>query len=129
MRRTNARRRAAQASEIGRALFRSPDLAGRAGGAGGLSCNACHSNGRVNARFLLPELTDRAGAADVTSEWSSKTRGDGVANPVRYSGSRGRRRSATASDTRATLRLEHFVHGVIVEEFQGEAPPAQALIA
>src|SRR5205085_9644502 len=67
--------------EVGRALFRSPALLGGPAARTGLSCNSCHSNGRVNARFLLPELTNRAGAADTTSEWASKVRGDGIVNP------------------------------------------------
>jgi hypothetical protein len=113
-------------SEIGRALFRSPNLLGGAAARAGLSCNACHSNGRVNAHFLMPELTNRAGAADVTSEWASHVRGDGMMNPVDIPdlvdvGSReglGHVRDPS---------LEHFVHGVIVEEFQGEALTDQAL--
>src|SRR5262249_39489441 len=68
-------------AEAGRALFRSPGLLGGPAGRLGLSCTACHSNGGVNASFFLPELTDRPGAADVTSEWASKVRGDGVMNP------------------------------------------------
>jgi hypothetical protein len=113
-------------TEIGRALFRSPNLLGGAAARAGLSCNACHSNGRVNANFLMPELTNRAGAADVTSEWSSHVRGDGIMNPVDIPdlvdvGSReglGHARDPS---------LEHFVRGVIVEEFQGEALTDQAL--
>jgi hypothetical protein len=113
-------------TEIGRALFRSPNLLGGPAARAGLSCNACHSNGRVNAHFLMPELTNRAGAADVTSEWASHVRGDGVMNPVDIPdlvdvGSReglGHVRDPS---------LEHFVHGVIVEEFQGEALTDQAL--
>jgi hypothetical protein len=113
-------------TEIGRALFRSPNLLGGAAARAGLSCNACHSNGRVNAYFQMPELTNRPGAADVTSEWASHVRGDGVMNPVDIPdlvdvGSReglGHAREPS---------LEHFVHGVIVEEFQGEALTDQGL--
>ena len=113
------------ATEIGRALFRTPVLLGGPAARAGLSCQACHSNGRVNARFLLPELTDRAGAADVTSEWASAVRGDGVANPIDIpdlAGVGARSAFGRARDP----SLEHFVRGVIVEEFQGAAPPAQA---
>ena len=111
--------------EIGRALFRGPALLGGPAARAGLSCHACHSNGRVNARFLLPELTDRSGAADVTSEWASKVRGDGVVNPVDIP-------DLASVGQRAALgrlrdpSLEHFVSSVIVEEFQGQPPPAQA---
>lgn len=112
--------------EAGRALFRSPGLLGGPAARAGLSCHACHSNGRVNAQFLLPELTDRAGAADVTSEWSSAVRGDGVLNPVDIPDLAGISARATFGQSRDPS-LEHFVHSVIVEEFQGHEPPPQAL--
>ncbi|MGQ0531441.1 MAG: hypothetical protein ACT4OF_01960 [Caulobacteraceae bacterium] len=114
-----------EATEIGRALFRSPNLLGGPAARAGLSCNACHSNGRANARFMLPELTNRAGAADVTSEWSSRTRGDGVANPRDIPDLAGVAQREAFGHAR-NPSLERFVHGVIVEEFQGAEPPAQA---
>jgi hypothetical protein len=108
-----------RAVETGRALFRSPALLGGPAARAGLSCNACHSGGRRNARFLLPELTDRAGAADVTSEWSSKVRGDGIANAVDIPDLNGvTQRDAFGQRREPSLHV--FVHGVIVEEFQGE---------
>lgn len=112
-------------AEAGRALFRSPGLLGGPAARVGLSCNACHSNGRVNGAFFLPELTNRPGAVDVTSEWASKTRGDGVMNPRPIP-------DLTGVSTRPTHgrlndpSLEHFVHGVIEEEFQGAPPSAEA---
>lgn len=112
--------------ELGRALFRSPTLLGGPAARVGLSCQSCHSNGRRNARFLLPELTDRVGAADVTSEWSSAVRGDGIMNPRAIpdlAGVAGRASFGHNNDP----SLDHFVHSVIVEEFQGADPPAQAL--
>ena len=114
-----------RAIEIGRALFRSPVLLGGPAARTGLSCNACHSNGRVNAHFLLPELTDRAGAADVTSEWASKIRGDGVMNPRAIPDLAG----VGAKATHGRLNdpsLEHFTHAVMTEEFQGPEPPPAA---
>jgi hypothetical protein len=112
-------------AQAGRALFRSPGLLGGPAARVGLSCNACHSNGRVNATFLLPELTNRAGAADVTSEWASKVRGDGVINPrpiPDLAGVGSRPTHGQHNDP----SLEHFVHSVIEEEFQGAPPSPQA---
>jgi hypothetical protein len=109
--------------ETGRALFRSPALLGGPAARAGLSCNACHSGGRRNARFLLPELTTRAGAADVTSEWSSKVRGDGLANPVDIPDLNGVTRRA-AFGQRREPSLAAFIHSVMVEEFQGAEPSA-----
>ncbi len=114
--------------EAGRALFRSPTLLGGPVARAGISCHACHSNGRVNARFLLPELTNRAGAADVTSEWASRARGDGVMNPVEIPDLAGVGRREAFGQARDPS-LEHFTHGVIVEEFQGAEPPVEAMRA
>jgi len=111
--------------EIGRALFRSPVLLGGPAARLGLSCNACHSNGGANVRFLLPELTDRIGHADVTSEWASATRGDGRANPLPIPDLAGAANHAGFGQAREPS-LDAFVRGVIVEEFQGAPPPSQA---
>jgi len=113
-------------SEAGRALFRSPMLLGGPAARAGLSCHACHSNGRANARFMLPELTNRPGAADVTSEWAGHVRGDGVMNPLDIpdlAGVSARQAFGHARDP----SLRHFVRGVIVEEFQGAAATEDAL--
>jgi len=112
-------------AEAGRALFRSPGLLGGPAARVGLSCNACHSSGRVNATFLLPELTNHAGAADVTSEWASKVRGDGVMNPRPIPDLAGVGSRPTHGQ-HADPSLEHFVHNVIEEEFQGPPPSQQA---
>lgn len=111
--------------EIGRALFRTPVLFGGPAARAGLSCNACHSNGRGNARFLLPELTDRAGHADVTSEWSSRMRGDDVLNPLPIPDLTDVSDRSVFGHT-SVPSLDAFVHSVIVDEFQGHPPTAQA---
>lgn len=112
--------------EVGRALFRSPALLGGPAARVGLSCEACHAGGRLNAQFLLPELSDAPGTVDVTSEWASKVRGDGVRNPVPIPDLVGVRDKATFGGRREPS-LEAFVRGVIVEEFQGAPPTAAAL--
>lgn len=116
--------RSSPAVEIGRALFRSPAFLGGPAARLGLSCNACHTNGRANAHFFLPELTDRPGAADVTSEWASHVRGDGVMNPVDIPDLAGVSSRATHGQVR-DASLEHFVRSVIIEEFQGTPPTEQ----
>lgn len=111
--------------EIGRALFRSPVLLGGPAARAGLSCHACHSNGGMNTSFLLPELTDRAGHADVTSEWASRSLGDGLANPIAIpdlAGASGK----SAFGRNNTPTLAQFTRNVIEQEFQGEPPPPQA---
>lgn len=113
--------------DAGRALFRSPTLLGGPAARAGLSCNACHANGRVNTHFLLPELTDRAGAADVTSEWSSRVRGDATLNPVAIPDLVGVTRRAAFGQMREPS-LRRFVHSVMVEEFQGAEPSDSAMM-
>ena len=114
------------AVEVGRALFRSPVLFGGPAARIGLSCESCHAGGRVNAHFLLPELSDAPGTADVTSEWASKVRGDGMRNPVAIPDLVGVR-DKTSLGHNHEPSLEAFVRGVIVEEFQGPPPPRAAL--
>ena len=111
--------------EIGRALFRSPTLLGGPASRLGLSCNACHLNGHSNAHFFLPELTDRPGAADVTAEWASAIRGDGIMNPVPIPDLTGLSAKAGFGHKHEPS-LARFITSVIEEEFQGEAPPPQA---
>lgn len=116
---------ARNAIEIGRALFRSPALLGGPAARTGLSCNACHTNGRVNAHFLLPELTNRPGQADTTSEWASKVRGDGVMNPRPIPDLAGVGEKATHGHVNDPS-LDHFTRSVMTEEFQGPEPTPQA---
>jgi hypothetical protein len=106
--------------EIGRAAFRAPSLLGGQAARAGLSCASCHSNGRRNAAFLFPGLSGAAGTADVTSSLMSSHRGNGtfdprpipdLAVPVKI------------SRDPANPALERFVHGLIVEEFDGAEPP------
>jgi len=107
-----------QMVEIGRVLFRSPGILGGPAARLGLSCNACHPNGHTNTAFDLPELTDKPGAADVTAEWASAVRGDGIMNPVPIP-------DLTDVQSRKTFghikepSLPVFVNKVITEEFQG----------
>jgi hypothetical protein len=61
----------------------------------------------------------------VTSEWSSRVRGDGVMNPVDIPDLAGVAQRPALGHARDPS-LEHFVRGVIVDEFQGVEPPAQA---
>jgi hypothetical protein len=112
--------------EIGRAAFRAPLLLGGQAARGGLSCASCHSNGRRNQGFQFPGLSGDPGTADVTSSIMSSHRGNGVfdpkpipdlAHPVKISRDPG------------SGALEHFIHGLIVEEFDGPEPSPQTLHA
>lgn len=111
--------------EIGRALFRAPALIGGPAARAGLSCNACHSNGGMNTRFLFPELTDRPGHADVTSEWASHVRGDGRMNAIPIPDLAGASGKSGFGQGQVPT-LSTFTRSVITEEFQGAPPPDAA---
>lgn len=106
----------------GRIVFRSPLLLGGPAAKAGLSCQACHVNGHDNPQFFIAGLSSAPGTADVTSSRFSKTRGDGVFNPRTIPSLTGIGALAPAAAADRALHIERFVHGVIVEEFQGWKP-------
>jgi hypothetical protein len=116
--------------EIGRLAFESPALLGGAAARMGLSCSSCHLNGRGNAAFFIEGVSDKPGTADVTSSVFSKVRGDGNFNPVPIP-------DLAAKDgkqikDRKGPEFKTKVHGLVVEEFDGQEPPPfvfDALIA
>ncbi len=115
--------REAERRKRGKLAFESPALLGGAAARMGLSCSSCHLNGRGNTDFLVQGVSGEPGTADVTSSIFSKVRGDGVFNPVpipdlaRKDGKQIRDRKSPA--------FRDKVHGLIVEEFDGQEPPPQ----
>lgn len=109
---------------IGRAAFRAPLLLGGQAARAGLSCAACHRNGRDNPAFSFPGLSGAPGTADVTSSLMSSHRGDGAVNPkpIPDLASPGR-----ISRDKVDGELERFIRGLIVEEFDGPEPPKAVL--
>jgi len=107
---------------IGRAAFRTPLLLGGQAARAGLSCDSCHRNGRGNPDFRFPGLSGAPGTADVTSSLMSSHRGDGVGNPTAIPDLAGPAQRLKVSRDRSSRALETFVHGLIVEEFDGPEP-------
>ncbi|MEO5938825.1 MAG: hypothetical protein ABIQ43_07420 [Sphingomonas sp.] len=108
---------------IGRAAFRDPLLLGGQGARAQLSCATCHPSGRGNPAFLLPELSDKPGTADVTSSLMSSHRGNGVFDPKPIPDLTA---PGKVSRDPAGPALATFVHGLITEEFDGNEPPPLA---
>jgi hypothetical protein len=113
--------------DLGRVAFESPVLLGGAASRTGLSCGACHINGRGNPGFFIKGVSGEPGTADVTSSILSKTRGNGVFDPkpipdisLRDSGQIRDRRGQPFRDK---------VHGLIAEEFDGGEPEPQVFEA
>ncbi|HEX8225747.1 MAG TPA: hypothetical protein VF605_18215 [Allosphingosinicella sp.] len=119
-----ARRRQA---EIGRIAFRTPLLLGGQAARAGLSCASCHRNGRGNPDFAFPGLSGKPGTADVTASLMSSHRGDGRFNPKPIPDLGGPRPSLKVSQDPADGRLEAFIHGLVVEEFDGPEPSPAVL--
>ena len=112
---------------IGRAAFRTPLLLGGQAARAGLACNSCHRNGRGNPDLQFPGLSGAPGTADVTSSLMSSHRGDGIFNPVAIPDLSGPASTLKISRDPASPALRSFIHGLIVEEFDGPEPTARTL--
>ena len=113
-------------ARIGRAAFHSPLLLGGQAARAGLSCASCHRNGRDNPDFHFPGISGAAGPADVTASLLSSHRGDGQFTPKRIPDLADPAQQKVSRDLRKD-DLGKFVHGLIVEEFDGPEPPAPVL--
>jgi hypothetical protein len=112
---------------IGKVAFGTPLLLGGQAARAGLSCASCHRNGRGNRDFLFPGLSGAAGTADVTSSLMSKHRGDGSVNPKPIPDLAGPTSARIVSRDRQGGALERFIHGLVVEEFDGPEPAPAVL--
>ena len=116
-----------RAVAVGRIAFRAPLLLGGQAARAGMSCATCHRNGRGNASFLFPGLSGAPGTADVTSSLMSSHRGDHVDNPKPIPDLGGPRAKLKISRDPKDGALEHFIHGLITEEFDGPEPAPEVL--
>ena len=114
-------------AEIGRVAFRTPLLLGGQAARAGLSCASCHRNGRGNPDFVFPGLSAEPGTADVTASLMSSHRGDGRFNPRPIPDLGGPRQALKVSQDPADGKLEAFIRGLVVEEFDGPEPSAAVL--
>jgi hypothetical protein len=114
---------AARSVEVGRAAFRTPVLLGGQAARAGLTCESCHRSGRDNPDFQFPGASGAPGTADVTLSLFSSHRGNGVFDPKPIPDLSGPREKLKV----APPDLPRFIHGLIVEEFDGPEPPAAVL--
>ncbi len=108
----------------GRALFNAPGLLGGQAARAQISCASCHANGRTNAHFFLEGVSSAPGTADVSSSFFSIARANARFDPrpipdLTMPGKIPR--------DPASGKLEHFLRGLIVEEFAGHEPSPQTL--
>lgn len=114
------------AVQRGTLLFSSPTLLGGQAAKAGLSCAACHRNGRGNPEFFFAGISGGPGTADVTHGLFSKDRADRVFNPVSIPDlamTEGRR----VVDRDLYGALESFLSAQIVEEFSGSEQEDQVI--
>ena len=123
----NARSPLDEQRELGRLAFESPTLLGGAAARMGLSCSSCHLNGRGNASFFVEGVSGAAGTADVTSSLFSKVRGNGAFDPVPIPDLAAR--DGKQIKDRKSQAFRDKVHGLIVEEFDGQEPPPEVFEA
>lgn len=112
---------------LGRIAFESPALLGGAAARMGLSCSSCHINGRGNPDFFVEGLSGAPGTADVTSSLFSKVRGNGTFDPVAIPDLAAR--NGSQFKDRKSKAFRDKIHGLIVEEFDGQEPPPQVFDA
>ena len=113
--------------EVGRAVFRSPLLLGGRAARAGVACETCHRGGRTNPDFHFPGLSGAPGTADVTSFVFSSHRGDHVDDPRPIPDLGGPKAALKVSQSPDSPALRTFIRGLVVEEFDGAAPPAAVL--
>ena len=113
--------------EVGRAAFRSTVLFGGQAGRAGLSCNACHVNGRTNPDFQFPGLSGAPGTADITSFLMSPKRGQSEHHYKPIPNLSGPKSALRIDQDPHKRDVEAFIHGIVTEEFDGREPPPAVL--
>lgn len=114
-------------TDVGRIAFESPALLGGAAGRMGLSCSSCHVNGRGNPDFFVAGVSGAPGTADVTSSLFSKVRGNDAVDPMPIPDISAR--DGTQIRDRLGPEFRAKVHGLIVEEFDGQEPGERIMSA
>ncbi len=113
--------------EIGRAAFRSALVLGGVAARAGISCDSCHRSGRDNPDFQFQGVSGPPGTADVTNSLFSSHRADGIDNPRPIPNLSGPKSALKIDQAPASASLEPFIHGLIVEEFDGPEPTPATL--
>lgn len=106
---------------LGRVLFNAPQLLGGQAARAGISCASCHANGRRSAHFFLDGVSGAPGTADVSASFFSAARANERFDPQPIPDLAKPGKIARDSSART---LEHFLRGLIVEEFAGREPEA-----
>jgi hypothetical protein len=109
---------------FGEALFNAPAMLGGQAERSGLSCAGCHANGRRSAAFFLEGISGEPGTADITSSFFAQPRANAVFDPKPIPDL-----ALPGKVSRESAPLEHFLRGLVVDEFSGAEPSPAALSA
>ena len=112
-----------RAYQIGEALFRTPIILGGQAAKARISCNSCHLSGGDNEYFLFPNISGAAGTADVSNSFFSSFRGNQNFDPITIPNLRKKGKVSVHNEP----ELRTFIHGLIVEEFNGNEPSKETL--
>ena len=107
---------------LGNTAFSSPMIFGGAARAAGLSCNACHVNGDIIAKFFIPGGSARPGGLDPSGPVFNPRADNGVVDHVDIPSLRGIRFTAPYGRDGRIAGLREFTRQVIVGEFAGPEP-------
>lgn len=110
-----------EAIRRGEIAFNSPFLLGGQAAKQGISCAACHRNGRGNPDFFFAGLSDAAGRVDVSQAFFGPAREDHRDNPVKIPDlalPEGQKMVDRADDQALTA----FLTSQIIDEFHACAP-------
>lgn len=107
--------------DLGRLLFRTPDILGGNARRAGVSCNACHPAGHRNAAFFIAGLSSVPGTVDVSHAFWNLANDNGIADPLPIPSLRGA--GTRRAFGREQIGLEAFIKHVIEREFAGTPSP------
>ena len=115
--------------DAGKAAFNTPALLGGQAARMGISCNTCHRSGQDNPDFFIAGISDSPGRLDVTHGFFSEVREDNNFNPVPIPSLLNIKNKTSFGTVKPTDTLESFIHGVIVDEFDGQEPAPEVMQA
>lgn len=122
-----ANARHAQLLKLGAVAFRSPVLLGGLAARLGLRCDTCHRDGHDNPVFFMVGVSGAPGTVDVTGSVFSSNRDDHVRNPVVIPTLIDAADRPPFGTQLPANDLQSFLHAAIIDEFQGEPPPAAVM--
>lgn len=112
---------------LGDMLFSSPAIFGGVARKAGISCNTCHQQGAGNPNLYITGHSTRPGNFDTSGPLFNPKADNGVLDPLTPPSLRGAKHLAPYGKDGRIASLREFIRNVVVNEFAGPEPSAQAL--